>query len=75
MSHVASGKRDGQKWRIKEQFRNRNKKISAIMILSIKYLRKAFNIFYLIIQNCWYREGWPLLTVETEVNGDTKRIN
>jgi hypothetical protein len=22
-----------------------------------------------------YREGWPLLTVETEVNGDSKRTN
>jgi len=70
MSHGASGKRDGQKWRIEELFRNRKKNFAAILILSIKCLRKAFNIFYLIIQNCWYREGWPLLTVETEVNGE-----
>ncbi len=74
-NHGASGTRDGQKWRIEELFCNRNKKFSAILILSIKFLRKAFNIFYLVIQNCWYREGWPLLTVETEKNGDAKRTN
>jgi hypothetical protein len=36
--------------------------------LLLRYLRNSYNI-------CGTREGWPLLTVATELNGDSTRTN
>ena len=38
-------------------------------LVGIFYVIKAFN------DTRETREGWPLLTVETQVNGDSKRTN
>jgi hypothetical protein len=59
LGHGGIGKYDGQKWRIEELFRNRNKKFSAIVILSIKFLRKAFNIFTSLFKIAGTERGGP----------------